>query len=414
MQYSQNNLTLRTYLAQNGLLVQKERSEHYYDRFRNRIMFPIRDVRGRVIAFGGRTLENDPAKYLNSPETPIFHKGNELYGLYEARQAHQRLDRVLIVEGYMDVVSLSQHGIHYAVATLGTATSAKHIQKLLRYTPELIFCFDGDRAGRQAAWRALTVALPLMNDGVEARFMFLPEQEDPDSLIQKIGKARFETLITEATPLSEFFFNALKEQIPLLSLDSKARFAKEARSYLDTMPSGLFQQLMIDQLALLIGVGAHETGTLSKLRDNTHALEPMSPPKIPAPLRLALALLLQEPTLVECMEGSNPLQLLEVPGKKLLFELISRYQQNPRLSVGELLAETEDPTKNRMIAELSAWEHQVSTTELKQTFLETLDRLRQLAQEQAISKLISKSKHTPLDEDEKNVLKQLLNNKAGV
>ena len=407
--HCQGDAELQIQLAKNGLLINKE-ANHYYDRFRSRIQFPIRDLRGRVIAFGGRTMTNDPAKYLNSPETPIFHKGSELYGLYEVRQAHARLTRVLIVEGYMDVVSLAQYGVDYAVATLGTATSAKHIQKLLRYTQELIFCFDGDRAGRQAAWRALTVALPLMHDGVEARFMFLPDNEDPDSLIQKMGKAAFEQLMQKATPLATFFFNELKEQIPLLSIDSKARFSKEAHSYLDTIPKGLFQQLMVDQLAEVLGVKS--THDLSETPKITNNIKSTKLNKIPAALKLCLALLLEKPSLAESVPDLSHLDSLELPGKRLFLELLEYCRQKPNTSVGELLAESTDPSKSRFIAELSAWAHQVDEESLELAFKDALTRLEELSREQRINELITKSKSHPLNVDEKERLKAWLSSKA--
>ncbi|HYF98422.1 MAG TPA: DNA primase, partial [Coxiellaceae bacterium] len=408
-QHTQHDANLQRHLATNGLLITKE-NHHYYDRFRARIMFPIRDLRGRIIAFGGRTLINDPAKYLNSPETPIFHKSNELYGLYEARQAHAHLTQVLIVEGYMDVVSLAQHGVNYAVATLGTATSAKHIQKLLRYTDQLVFCFDGDRAGRQAAWRALTVALPLMNDGVQARFMFLPENEDPDSLIQKIGKAAFEKLMQNATPLSDFFFNELKEQIPLLSLDSKASFSKEAHRYLDTIPKGLFQQLMLDKLSELVGIKTTEvlTETPTTL---THS-KPTKTTKLPAALKLCLALLLEKPSLAELVQDLSYWDYLALPAQKLFLELVAQCKQKPHLTVGELLLETNDPIKSRFIAELSAWSHQVKTEELETAFKDALGRLEELSREQRIKELITKSKSSPLSDAEKENLRLWLSTKS--
>ncbi|EKD77123.1 MAG: DNA primase, partial [uncultured bacterium] len=194
------NKSDREALATAGMLIEKNPG-HYYDRFRDRILFPIRDVRGKTIGFGGRTLTNEIPKYLNSPETPIFHKNQTLYGLYETCQHHRKLNRALVVEGYLDVISLAQHEINYAVATLGTALNAKHIQLLLRYTSDIIFCFDGDNAGQKAAWKALTFSLPLLRDGLNIRFLFLPQTEDPDSCVRKIGKDAFEKLIDNATDL---------------------------------------------------------------------------------------------------------------------------------------------------------------------------------------------------------------------
>ncbi len=399
-------------LIENGLLIPKE-GQRPHDRFRNRIMFPIRDSRGRVIAFGGRTIENDPAKYLNSPETPIFHKGSELYGLYEARQAYRQLARVLIVEGYMDVISLAQHDIRYAVATLGTATSAKHIQKLLRYTQELIFCFDGDRAGRQAAWRALTVTLPLMNDGIQARFMFLEANEDPDSMVQKKGKANFEQLISSAIPLSEFFFKELKEQIPLISLDSKARYAKEAQDYLKDLPTGLFQQLMKDELARILGIESSDIDQPARppRPNETTLLKADNAQKLHAALKLAIALLIQQPSLAQTIPDIKFLNELNLLGKKLFLELLDICKNNPKITVGELLSETNDLAKSRCIAELSSWQHQVSTEDQSTAFIDALNCLEQLYKEQRIGTLIEKSKDIPLTEIEKNQLQEWLKQK---
>ncbi|MGB5679724.1 MAG: DNA primase, partial [Gammaproteobacteria bacterium] len=207
-----------------GMLVEKSENKHY-DRFRDRIMFPILDRRGRTIAFGGRIIDAGEPKYLNSPETPVFHKGYELYGFYEARQALRKLERIIVVEGYMDVVALAQHGIEYAVASLGTAMTRDQIQKLFRSVSEVIFCFDGDQAGHKAAWRALENTLPIMRDGLAARFLFLPDGEDPDSMVRKQGKAAFESRLEKAAPLSEFLFDKLLQGTAIDSMDGRARLA---------------------------------------------------------------------------------------------------------------------------------------------------------------------------------------------
>lgn len=242
-------------MIQCGLLIEKEEAaaskRRYYDRFRDRIIFPIRDSRGRVIGFGGRVLGDDKPKYLNSPETPLYHKGQELYGLYEARQSRQKLTRFIIVEGYMDVVALAQHGIHYAVATLGTATNSTHLTRLFRQVSEVIYCFDGDEAGRKAAWRGLEATLPIMQDGRTVRFLFLPEGEDPDTLVRQIGKARFSGKIDHATSLEDFFFNHLCEQTDLHSMEGKARLVTLALPLLQQLPDGIFRKLMLKRLAEL-------------------------------------------------------------------------------------------------------------------------------------------------------------------
>ncbi|MCK7599012.1 DNA primase [Microbulbifer sp. CAU 1566] len=228
---------------------------HHYDRFRNRIMFPIRDQRGRTIAFGGRVLGDDKPKYLNSPETPIFHKGRELYGLWEARQANRELKRLIMVEGYMDVVALAQFGIRCAVATLGTACGEDHIQLAFRHTGEIVFCFDGDKAGRTAARRALESALPHMQDGRSLRFLLLPEGEDPDTLVRQIGGERFDQLIDEqGRPLEDFLFDLVGEGINIQTMDGRARLSKAAAPLLDLLPAGVYRQLMFQQLARRTGL----------------------------------------------------------------------------------------------------------------------------------------------------------------
>ena len=239
-----------------GMLIEKEDSaDNYrtYDRFRDRIMFPIRDARGRYIAFGGRVLGDEKPKYLNSPETPIFHKGRELYGLYEARKIRQKLTRMVIVEGYMDVVALAEFGIHYAVATLGTATSEHHLRRLFKIVPEVIFCFDGDQAGRTAAARAMETVLPVLEDGLQARFLFLPDGEDPDTLIRNEGKDAFEKRLNKADHLPEFLFDHLKEQVDFDTLDGKARFDQLAAPLINRLPKGMLRSLMKQQLKAELG-----------------------------------------------------------------------------------------------------------------------------------------------------------------
>lgn len=237
-----------------GLLVQREDSGRSYDRFRDRVMFPIRDWKGRTIAFGGRVLGDAKPKYLNSPETPVFHKGRELYGLYEARQANRQLERVVIVEGYMDVVALAQFGIRNAVATLGTSTSEEHLNRLFRLVGEVVFCFDGDNAGRQAARRALETVLPLMIDGRQARFLFLPEGDDPDSLVRREGPEAFADRIVCASPLSEFLFEQASEGRDLQRVEERERFATTVLKALERLPEGVLKSLLLSELSSRTGV----------------------------------------------------------------------------------------------------------------------------------------------------------------
>ncbi|WP_320826369.1 DNA primase [Reinekea sp.] len=241
-------------LLTTGMLTQNDKGR-VYDRFRNRLMFPIRDIRGRVIAFGGRVMSADEKpKYLNSPETPIFHKGQELYGLYEARKAVKNFDNIIIVEGYMDVVALAQHGVKNAVATLGTATSPTHIQRLFKLTTEIIFCFDGDNAGKRAAIRALANTLPELKDGQQARFLFLPDGEDPDSLVRKEGFEGFMFRAKQAQSLPDFLFQHLQTQADISRLDGKARLVSIARGWIEKVPEGIFRQLLLGELSNLVGL----------------------------------------------------------------------------------------------------------------------------------------------------------------
>jgi DNA primase len=268
-------------LISSGMLIEKE-DGRTYDRFRDRIMFPIRDIRGRVIAFGGRVLGDEKPKYLNSPETPVFQKGRELYGLYEARKIRQKLTRFLIVEGYMDVVALAEYGIHYAVATLGTATSEHHLRRLFKLVPEIIFCFDGDQAGRGAAARAMETVLPVLEDGLQARFIFLPDGEDPDTLVRQEGKENFEKRLSQAQHLPEFLFHHIKEQVDFDSLDGKARLDQLAAPLIGRIPQGTLRDLMVAELEKQLGVSSRAMAKIAN-RPDSLSDEPAPPEWLDAP-----------------------------------------------------------------------------------------------------------------------------------
>jgi len=256
----------RRALADLGLIIERDAArispgsvregERHYDRFRDRIMFPIRDARGRVIAFGGRVIDRGEPKYLNSPETVLFHKGRELYGLYEARRSRASLERLLVVEGYMDAVRLHQSGIQYAVATLGTATTPEHFRRIFRLVREVVFAFDGDRAGRAAAWRALQHALPEAREGREIRFLFLPEGHDPDTLVGAEGREAFERRLQSTLPLSEYLVRELSEQTDLSHADGRARFAESARPLVSKVPEGVYRELLTARVAEVVGLAA--------------------------------------------------------------------------------------------------------------------------------------------------------------
>ncbi len=252
-----------------GLVILKSEENKCYDRFRDRIIFPIVDMRGRVIAFGGRVLTDEKPKYLNSPETDTFHKNRELYGLYQARQANRELRRILIVEGYMDVVALAQFEITNAVATLGTATSEHHLNRIFKLVSEVVFCFDGDSAGRKAAKRALETTLPLMEDGRQARFLFLPEGEDPDSVVRQEGSDGFNQRVSNARSLSDFFFDSCSEELDLHSGEGRARLSSIAMPMIEKIPGQVFRQLMKQQLSEMTGL-------------SSDFFDQMEPPQMPA------------------------------------------------------------------------------------------------------------------------------------
>lgn len=291
-----------------GLLIHREDTGRTYDRFRDRVMFPIRDLRGRTLGFGGRVMGDEQPKYLNSPETPVFHKGRELYGLYEARQASSKLEQLVIVEGYMDVVALAQYGIHNAVATLGTATTEDHLSRLFRLVSRVVFCFDGDRAGRQAASRALETALPQMIDGREARFLFLPEGDDPDSLVRREGSEAFQDRVTCAMPLSEFLFEQAAQGRDLNMVEGRERFASQVLEALNKVPDGMLKSLLLESLAKRSGLTQAQLQGLLDKRAAASApkesaqWEPVDEPLSPLPVEGAE----QQPTRRPRRQGAAP------------------------------------------------------------------------------------------------------------
>ncbi|MDO8207335.1 MAG: DNA primase [Gallionella sp.] len=286
-------------LVETGLVITGE-GDKRYDRFRDRIMFPIINVRAQVIGFGGRVLDKGEPKYLNSPETPLFEKGHELYGLYQAQKAIRASGRVLVVEGYMDVVALAQHGVDYAVATLGTATTPYHIQKLLRLSEQIVFCFDGDKAGQKAAWRALENALPHLQDGKLISFLFLPAEHDPDSFIREFGKEVFEQRVAEAMPLSGYLLREISVDLDLKSQEGRNQLLHRARPLLSVIASPVTSLLLRKEVAALSGVSQAELEALYEIKPIAHAPRPSlkKAARTPFPVqRLLLQCLIAQPEL---------------------------------------------------------------------------------------------------------------------
>ena len=398
-----NTPQLKQQLLETGMLIKKD-DGGFYDRFRERVMFPIHNRRGQIIGFGGRILDKGEPKYLNSPETPLFQKGHELYGLYQALQMNRNLQRALIVEGYMDVIALFQHGITYAVATLGTATTTHHLQRLFRNTSEIIFCFDGDQAGRTAAWRALLVALPVMRDEIQVRFMFLPDGEDPDSLIRKEGKDSFEKRIQTSVPLSNFFFQEISTKADLSSVDGRARFIKLATEHLNQLPSGVFQEMMFDALAKKARV------TVDQLKKpQKSAPQKQLKARAPSAIRLAITLLVQHPPLAALI--TEPLSSLDTPGFPLLLEIIEIINKNNVVSTGALLEHFREREEGGQLAKLAQTELMIPEDGIEKEFLGTIQLLNKSIKEHAIQQLLAKASQQSLASHEKQLLNELISSK---
>ncbi len=381
-----------------------------YDRFRGRIMFPISDKRGRVIGFGGRVLGDEKPKYLNSPETRIYHKGQELYGLHEAKKASKQLKRLVVVEGYMDVVALAQHGVEYAVASLGTATTYEQLQTLFRTVPDVICCYDGDRAGRDAAWRAMENALPLIRDGFSLKFVFLPDGEDPDSLIRTQGKHSFETILDNAMPLSKFLFEHLMQQVDMSSLEGRAALVESFQPYLSKLPESVLKDAIRNEIANNFGTGSEQF--LAKLTKSTQAVEvkPKNNSSTKAtPVRLALALLLEHPHIATSLSDARVLQPLNVPGVPLLIDVLSVCQKNPEIKSAQLLEYFRDSQQGVHLAKVMCWQHHVEAEAATDVFLDSIEKLLNNFVEQRAEVLLQKARTGQMTSQEKHELQQILN-----
>lgn len=401
-----------------GLLVKKSEGPGYYDRFRDRILFPIRDRRGRVIGFGGRVLAQQEPKYLNSPETALFHKGKELYGLYETFQANRQLERILVVEGYMDVLALFQADFPFTVATLGTATSRDQISRLMSHTQEIIFCFDGDVAGKKAAWRVLEQSLDLLTDGYILRFLLLPNGEDPDSLIQKKGRTEFIARLQQAQSLGEFLFGYLLTQVDINQLEGKARLAKLAVPLLEKVAVGIMQHKLFEQLAALVNM---DVVTLKKVtvNDKSNSIKtmqkkihkPTNSANRSSPMRLAIALLVQFPQIVKSLSDKqcHTLSRLELPGSDLLVKLFLLLKQNPELTSAMLLEYwREDESCHKILKQLISYPLTIPESGVQAEFHDLLKHLKKAVAEGQIDKILQQGKQSGLNEEEKKHLYHLM------
>ncbi len=345
-------------LSKTGLIVHKDNNK-IYDRFRDRIIFPITDQRGRIIGFGGRILDQGEPKYLNSPENAVFHKGYELYGLYETKQALRKIDRIIIVEGYMDVVALAQSGINYAVASLGTATTTEQIQKTFRTTHEIVFCYDGDNAGKKAAWRALENTLSVIRDGMVAKFLFLPEKEDPDTMVRKEGKQAFEQRVKNASTLSHFLFENLKSECDISNNEGKAQLASKANALIQKMYNSIFKDLLIEELASLVGLSQqHLESKISSETNNKKAprqkAEPIRGQQVSNhKTRIAIALLLQNPSLAAKYKVPDGFKDAFTKGLPLLHHLQETIETNPDISSAALLERFRDNEHEKALNKLA-------------------------------------------------------------
>ena len=449
-----------------GLLVENAETGKRYDRFRDRVMFPIRDSRGRIIAFGGRVLGDDKPKYLNSPETPVFHKGQELYGLFEARKFNRSLDEIIVVEGYMDVIALAQQGLRNAVATLGTATSEEHMKRLFRVVPSVLFCFDGDQAGRNAAWRALEATLPCLQDGRRARFLFLPEGEDPDTLVRSEGSDAFKARINQhAQPLADYFFQQLREETDPRSLEGKAHMATLAAPLIDKVPGANLRNLMRQHLSEITGLNSEAVSQLAQsapppaqpaydpgvdydaMPDYSDFQQPDAyipqqewtpkktgaggkkwenkpwdkkgkrggereqawiPVGVEPPTLTALRTLLHHPQLAKKVEDAEHFAAEDQTNNQLLIALVEAVQKNPKLSSIQLLSRWHGTEQGRLLQRLLEKEWLIDADNLEQQFFDTITSLSARQRERNLEQLLRKARQGELSSEEKNQLRDLL------
>lgn len=411
-------------LLATGVIIRKDNGKHY-DRFRDRIMFPIRDTRGRTIGFGGRAMGDGEPKYLNSPETVLFHKGRELYGLFEARQALRQIDRLVVVEGYMDVVALARHGINFAVATLGTATTADHLNSLFRLTENVIFSFDGDRAGRAAAWRALENALPQIREGRQIRFVFLPDEHDPDSFVNEFGAAAFVKEVDNGIALSEYLITELGSQVDMKSVDGRARLAELAKPLINKIPPGVYRDLLINSLADTVGLSASKiekmigqskattsgSGGIDKITSTALGRRGTVAAGRPSVVRRAITLLLNYPGAGSGLD-IDKLDGVRRAGVDLLRDLIETVQSEPNITTAGLLERWRHDDQGRHLGKLAVFELPAEDEFDAAAELQAcLEQLALAGRKDRIEILIEKQRLGSLSEDERAELRRLSTSK---
>jgi len=405
-------------LFDSGLLSQKEGSNNRYDRFRGRLMFPIRDKRGRILGFGARVLDDSLPKYLNSPETAVFSKGNEVYGLCELLQKNNKPERILIVEGYMDVIALAQFGISYAVATLGTATSKIHLEVLFRFASELILCFDGDDAGRKAAWRAVETAIPSLKDGRQIKIMLLPQGEDPDSLIRQEGLEIFSKRIISTQTLSDYFFEHLTKKLDLATLEGRSSLVSKAQSYLQQLPEGVFKKMMFAHLQKLSNLSTQQ---LTESLENSKKLATLKTKKHrslkglsgkPSLARSTIALLLQNPWLADSLIKKIPhWDEFKFPGLDVLKNVLRTIVKNKPSNMGVLIECYRDTDKYKMINTLAAYNLELDAASkevIEKTFSDGINKLIYQAKDALLTDLLVKENSQNLNTEEKDILIKML------
>ena len=396
-------------------LISKRESGGHYDRFRARVIFPIHDSKGRVIAFGGRLLDKGEPKYLNSPETPVFHKGSELYNLHRARSAIAQQQMSIVVEGYMDVLALAQHGIDHCVATLGTATTTTHLQRLFRLAPSIVFCFDGDRAGRDAAGRALEIALPLLESGRQVSFLFLPDGEDPDSVIRDQGADTFRTLIESATPLPDLLFDTLLNQTDLTRMDGKARLATLARPLISRVPEGPLRELMQQRLSDLTGVAPSGLGGLATTPPTVPHKRASARSKRLSPLATAISVLVQRPQLATGLDlPTAVVDTQDDPGVQLLTKVHGVARENPQLTTASLIERFRGDEQQPTLEKLASRNHLVDDDGLEIFLAETLATLASQSIDDTIAELLRLASDRELSGIEKQQLGELYQQRESV